>query len=279
LHRNNQFVMNNCLEPTTQQYVTTNGSPTGSQLLMAQGDTILVTIKDTLAGVEADLTDQTLQQSGSMVASGANGFVHNANTTDCTTQQFNFRPMFATASPGRIASWTALGANVSFASEIGHWELCGDANCNTKPDSNDADDTSCLTVRGIGGCIATDSDNDGVSYQTKWPDGNASHPSSITIGSPNSNGVGPLSASATNSSSYIHGYNTIGFRTSTAIAGTFYPFFSAAGTGRACTFNFGNDISGTTTNDFSKTAQYGTTRSNPCFPDFSWLVAVRSLLQ
>jgi hypothetical protein len=89
-----------------------------------------------------------------------------------------------------------------------------------------------------------------------------------------------LSVSAINASSYTQGYDTIAFRASTTIGGAFYPFFSQAGTGAACRFNFGNDIPGTTTNDFGKTAQYGPpTRSNPCVPDFSWLVAAQSVLE
>jgi hypothetical protein len=39
-----------------------------------------------------------------------------------------------------------------------------------------------------------------------------------------------------------------------------------AGTGASCVFNFGNDIPGTTTNDFGQRAQYGTTITNPYFP-------------
>jgi hypothetical protein len=46
----------------------------------------------------------------------------------------------------------------------------------------------------------------------------------------------------------------------------FYPFFSQAGTGSSCVFNFGNDIPGVTTTDFGKAAQYGTTIDNPCLP-------------
>ena len=37
----------------------------------------------------------------------------------------------------------------------------------------------------------------------------------------------------------------------------FYPFFSQLGRGVTCSFAFGNDIPGSTTNDFGKDAQYG----------------------
>src|SRR5712664_3996598 len=46
---------NNCLEPTTQQYITTDGTPGGTKLIMSNGDTIVVTITDTVNGLRADV--------------------------------------------------------------------------------------------------------------------------------------------------------------------------------------------------------------------------------
>ena len=210
----------------------------------------------------------------------------------CAKQAFTYHPMWNTAQPGQGLSWAGLPTpNVSFDAEIGHFELCPDSACATLPDN--ADDGvcsvtfqvckvnsdcptgetcnpqtagSCGTVRSIGGCGNPDLDQDGLSYQADWPDGTAAHPASVVIGSPNDDGVGPLSASGSSSTSYIQGYNSIQFATTESTATTFYPFYSQAGTGAACRFNFGNDVPGVTTNDFSQAAQYGTTITNPCFP-------------
>jgi hypothetical protein len=287
-----KFQVNNCLEPTTAQNVTTDGTPGGPKLLMSSGDSILVTIHDTANGIETDVDDLTSAATGSMVASGANGFVHNANQTDCTTTPFDFHAMYATASPGQGVPWASLGLNVGFDFEIGHYELCGDSSCSTLPDGGDEGTcsvstnqlckvdgdcpmgetcnvqtvASCGTVRGVGGCFDRDLDQDGTSYQADWPDGTAAHPSSVILGSADDRGVGPLSTSTTSTNTYDEGYNTITFRTTEGTSAPFYPFFSQAGTGASCRFNFGNDIPGTTTNDFGKAAQYGTTITNPCLP-------------
>jgi HYR domain len=266
LQNANTFQKNNCLEPTTQAFVTTDGTPGGSKLLMSNGDSILVTIHDTASGLETEVNDLTTATTGTMVASGANGFVHNANQTDCATTAFDFHPMYATASPGQVVPWASLAPNVSLDFEIAHWELCGDAACMTLPDGGDADDTNCSTVRGVGGCFGSDTDHDGTSYQADWPDGSASFPSTLIIGSADDKGVGPLSTSVSQTSNYDEGYPTIKFATTESIAAPFYPFFSQAGTGASCVFNFGNFISGVTTNDFGQAAQYGTTIDNPCLP-------------
>lgn len=261
----NNFQRNNCLEPTTAAYVTTNGSPGGTKLLMNNGDTIVVTITDTANGLRTDVNDVTTSSTGFMVASGANGYVHNANQTDCSTTPFDFHAMYATASPGQVVPWAALGPNVSADFEIGHFELCGDSGCSTKPDGNDTDDNGCQTVRGVGGCFGSDTDHDGTSYQADWPDGSASHPATIVLGSPNDLGVGPMNATIASPSTYDQAYDQITFQTTESTTAPFYPFYSQAGTGSGCRFNFGNDLPGTT-NDFSKAAQYGTTITNPCFP-------------
>jgi len=285
------FQKMNCLEPTTQQYVTTDGTTGGTRLLMSNGDTIVVTITDTPNGLRTDVNDTTSASTGFMVASGANGFVHNANQTDCTTAAFNFRAMYATAAPANVVPWLALSPNVSFDFEIGHNELCGDSTCATLPDGGDADETGtcsvtttqactqtsqcpsgetcnngCGTVRGVGVCINSDTDHDGTSYAADWPDGAASHPASLILGSADDKGVGPLTTSTTSTSTYDEPYNQIKFMTTEGTTGAFYPYFTQAGTGASCRFNFGNDIPGTTTNNFGKAAQYGTTITNPCLP-------------
>ena len=154
--------------------------------------------------------------------------------------------------------WATLRPNVGFDFEIGHFELCGDSGCSMLPDGADTDDTSCNTFRSIGGCTGKDSDRDGVCYTASWPDGTASHPASFIIGSPDDGGVGPMTSSTSNLTTFDEGYSQITFQTTESTATPFYPFFSQAGTGSACRFNFGNDIPGTTVLDFGKTAEYGT---------------------
>jgi len=255
----------NCEEPTTEAYVTTNGMVSGTALLMNTGDTIVVTIHDTANGLETDVDDVTTATTGFMVASAANGFLHNANLTDCTTTGFDFHPMFQTAAPGQVVPWATLAPNVAFDFEIGHFELCGDSACMTLPDG-DSDDVSCGTVRGIGGCFGSDLDHDGTPYLADWANGSGSFPDSLVLSNATNNGVGPLSTAVSSPSNYVQPYGTIKFATTEATTGTFYPFWSQAGTGTSCTFNFGNDIPAHTTNDFGQRAQYGTTITNPCGP-------------
>jgi hypothetical protein len=254
----------NCGEPITAAPITTDGTPGGPRLLMSPSDSIRITVNDTANGLQNIVEDLTSGKTGSMVASGANGFTQTAESTHavdpsatCPTQPFDYHPEYLTASTANNGSWIA--ANVDFSFEIGHGELCGNTSCSTKPDA-DADDNGCGTTLGVGICTGQDSDHDGMSYLADWPDGTANHPSSLIIGNVLDNGVGPLGFSG---GSYQAAYGKI-FIQNAPVAGAFYPFYSQAGTGHACVFNFGNDIPGTTTNDFGKTAQYGTTIDNPC---------------
>jgi len=285
--------------------ITADGNPNSPSFLMSSGDDLIVTIKDTTSGLRIDVNDVTANRTGFMVASGANGFWHNAAVnknrgscsgnhsafciTDadcpvgqtcsfCQTEPFDFHPMYSSATPNHVWNWAALRPNVAMAFEIGHWELCGNASCSILPDG-DSDDMGCGPLRGVGGCQVPDLDKDGASYQAKWPDGNASHPAPIVIGSPNLKGIGPMSAP--NAGTYAQPYAQVMFATTDGgPSGTaFYPFYSIAQSGQACRLNFGNDISGSTTNDFSKASQYGQPiMANPCYPDLSWLVAFALLM-
>ena len=254
----------NCGEPTTAAPITTDGTPGGPRLLMSPSDSIRIRIKDTANGLENDVEDLTSGTTGSMVASGANGFTQTTESSHavdasatCPTNPFSYHPEYLTASTSHNGSW--INANINFSFEIGHGELCGDTACSTKPDS-DSDDTGCGTILGIGLCAGGDLDHDGTSYVADWPDGTANHPGSLIIGNVLDDGMGPLSFSG---GSYQAAYGKVFFQPA-GVKGAFYPFFSQAGTGRSCVFNFGNDIPGTTTNDFGKAAQYGTTITNPC---------------
>jgi hypothetical protein len=63
-----------CHEPTTQAYVTTDGTPGGPKLLMNNGDNILVAIHDTANGLETDVNDLTTSTTGTMVAERSQRF-------------------------------------------------------------------------------------------------------------------------------------------------------------------------------------------------------------
>jgi hypothetical protein len=311
------FWSTHCFEPTWTTLLTTTGAVGGGNFLMAPGDSIIVTIKDTPDGLETDINDLTAKTTGSMVASIANGYRHNTSqsangvcsvttsticTTDsdcpggevcgCATEPFAYHPMFATAKTGQYVPWAGLHPNVSFDTEIGHYELCTDQACTNLPDNGDdgvcsktqqkctkdsecpmgetcnVQGRDCHVIAGVGGCGVEDLDQDGLSYQPDWPDGTTAHPQSIAIGAANDKGVGPLSPSTTVEGVYAEPYRTIEFETTEGTAAAaFYPFYSQNSTLAACLFNFGNDIPTATTNDFGKAAQYDAlTRTNPCIP-------------
>jgi len=88
--------------------------------------------------------------------------------------------MYSTSSEHTRVPWAAHSYNVAFSDEIGHFEYCnavtgegGDCTDNGEPALDD-DDTGCFTsavslLVKIGGCLATDNDFDGTSYQPVWP--------------------------------------------------------------------------------------------------------------
>jgi hypothetical protein len=105
--------------------------------------------------------------------------------------------------------WAAHSYNVAFSDEIGHFEYCANVNANgtcagdpSDPNGPDGDDVGCfghdasLRVR-VGGCVGTDNDFDGVSYQRTWPGSISNpvadlllHPQSILLSSAVFNGGG-----------------------------------------------------------------------------------------
>ncbi len=176
-----------------------------TDLFMSSGDVLTIDIHDGAAGLTTMVHDLTTGQTGSMTASAANGFAQvlfEPNSSTCHEAPYTFRPMYATSSEHTRVPWAAHSYNVAFSDEIGHFEYCnavseegGDCTSNGEP-SLDDDDTVCFspnfsTLVKIGGCIATDNDFDGVSYQPVWPgtDPNRGqdkkyHPSSVIFTSP-----------------------------------------------------------------------------------------------
>ena len=110
--------------------------------------------------------------------------------------------MYATSSEHTRVPWAAHSYNVAFSDEIGHFEYCDRANPHGKcvnPAPNDKKEgrrrrrllqRRTIALVQIGGCIATDNDFDGVSYQTTWPGsltdpaGPPLNPTSVLFSSP-----------------------------------------------------------------------------------------------
>jgi hypothetical protein len=142
-----------------------------------------VSIHDSPTGLVTEIHDLTMGESGSMTASVDNRFAQvnfEPNATTCTQTPYAFHPMYATSSEHTRVPWAAHSYNAAFSDEIGRFEFCDRANPLGKcvnpglNDKKDGDDVTCFNADEsplveIGGCIATDNDFDGVSYQSNWP--------------------------------------------------------------------------------------------------------------
>jgi hypothetical protein len=190
--------------PLSQTLATFTPNP-ATDLFMGSGDRLTIDIHDGAAGLVTSINDETTGQSGLMIASAGNGFAQvnfDPAATTCSQTPYAFRPMYSTSSEHTRVPWAAHSYNVAFSDEIGHFEYCTTANAagectsNNEPGGIDDDDVGCfnavdsLLVQ-VGGCIATDTDFDGVSYQKVWPgtDPNRGqdakyHPTSIEFTSP-----------------------------------------------------------------------------------------------
>jgi hypothetical protein len=168
--------------------------------LMNPGDLLRLHMFDTSNGLKITVDDLTAHTSGSMTASGSNGFgsvLFAPNAAHCTVQPHNYHPMYSTATPATRNFNAAHTGNISFADEIGHFEYCAAVRNDAlgtcaKPLGDDTnnpdnagpdpagDDVFCLpasasTLIKIGGCLNTDGDFDSVSYNFTWP-GSISNP-------------------------------------------------------------------------------------------------------
>ncbi|HEY6249467.1 MAG TPA: hypothetical protein VI685_05875 [Candidatus Angelobacter sp.] len=202
------------LEPDNFAFLTTNGisqfvadplstapnplftTVPGQMFKMNPGDKVRVTIRDTAAGLFAELQDLTTDITGSMTASIANGFAQVNFVPDpdpahpsvtCSSTPYAFHPQYATSSEHTRAVWTAHTVNVSVSDEIGHYELCSAVNREggacigtspADPTGPDFDDrTGCFSgaflalfgLKPIGACIFGDLDFDGTPYHFNWP--------------------------------------------------------------------------------------------------------------
>jgi hypothetical protein len=190
----------------------------GRDLLMNSGDNISVSMGDTPNGLRATISDRTTGATGSMTASAANGFgqvQYDPAGTSCVNLPYDFHPMYSTSSEQTRVIWAAHTYNISFTSEVGHFENCTgpnaipatpfglDASGNpvTCPAGNsegfgsnksptDGDDDFCFPGTEamrihINGCTDTNAGFDSLGYQPVWPDGNRGlHPESVLFSSP-----------------------------------------------------------------------------------------------
>ncbi|HEY6677266.1 MAG TPA: hypothetical protein VI411_00015 [Actinomycetota bacterium] len=221
---NNAACLNSVgIEPANFAFITKSGEPdsppapldlTGASfepdpttdLFMDAGDELAISIHDSPDGLVTQIDDRTSGESGSMTASVDNGFAQvnfEPNAATCTQAPYAFHPMYSTSSEHTRVPWAAHSYNVAFSDEIGHFEYCDRANVHGKcvnpgvgEDKKDGDDVACFNADEsllveIGGCIATDNDFDGVSYQPNWPGTGATpaldaalNPTSILFTSP-----------------------------------------------------------------------------------------------
>jgi hypothetical protein len=263
-----------------------------TDLFMNSGDQLTVNLQDTAHGLQIAINDLTTGQSGSMTASAANNFGEvkwDPSGSTCENIPYDYHPMYATSSENTRVVWAAHGYNVAYSDEIGHFEYCTGVNpqtlgCNgssvNDPASLDGDDFGCFSpaqsflVR-IGGCIATDTDFDGVNYQPgAWPgNGNdANTPAPITFSSP-----------LFNNGTSMQNYARVAFETDlprievasispnnncnrTSGAGcvnppngaNFYPFYNANTSGGLCAwYEGGTDTPHNTYQGGSSTAEFG----------------------
>lgn len=269
----------NCIEPINFAFIQRDGIPTGppgpansnlatftpngETLLMGQGHTLRITIEDTTGGLLTEVEDLTAHQFGFMIASSANGF-QNTDLHSCAGMNFTFRPEFSTAKIANSLPWGPGIINVDFSSETGHF-VAGPHG------DGDSDDPPCYRGPLVAGCLGADLDFDGTSYQRDWPDGSVDNATPVIIGSTLGHGIGPVSFSH---GSFTSAYPTMQFATLVAASepgckrngmgcyvpppgAAFYPFYALSAHGAACVLTFGNDIRGSTTNDFGRDKEYG----------------------
>ncbi|MFI5419164.1 MAG: hypothetical protein ACHQ2Y_09790 [Candidatus Lutacidiplasmatales archaeon] len=270
-----------CLEPTNFAFITNNGVPIGPPspqlsnystyngtnrhvLRMSGGDLLSVSIHDTRSGLFTGVHDLTSKKSGYMVASASNGFMA-TNIANCSGIPYTYHPEYSTAAQVNIVPWAALQLGVSLDIETGHFEL----------NDSDADDSYCgTTPTGVGSCLSTDWDFDGVPYTSGgWAtsvSANARHPSPINLlpvvghaFGPASNGsaypifefetdVGFTVNSTTNCSLLLPNQCGIPNKSQVPTFAGFYPYFSTYG----CQVLFGH-VAGSGVKNWGGAKEYG----------------------
>jgi hypothetical protein len=109
--------------PSPQEADESTFSPNNETLMMNQGDSLQVSVSDSPSGVTILIKDLTTGQTGTMVASAANGFM-NTDINTCGGTPFNFHAEYDTASQPNQVPWAALEGGVLMEDELGHFESC-----------------------------------------------------------------------------------------------------------------------------------------------------------
>jgi hypothetical protein len=273
----------------------TSGNPNNANtFFLNSGDRASVTLKDTSSGFTTTVHDNTTGQSGSMVASAANGFGHITYAptgSSCTDVPYTFHPMYSTSGPTTRVLWAAHTYNVAFSDEIGHFDFCTHINANTgacdglegvpgDQEPADGDDFACFpSVEALRypatGCAGTNTPGfDGVPYQKSyWPGSSGNTPTPILFSSPKT-GAGYATAypqfAFETDLSRIEAADLGGVCDRTTGAGcvnppvsddgtpVFYPYFSTVSTKSGCNFGLGASLKHTINNfGGSSSAEYG----------------------
>jgi hypothetical protein len=212
------------IEPVNFAFITLSGIPhappsplgatadtftphSSSDLFMNGGDDLVVDMHDTADGLITVIHDLTTHRTGSMLASAGNGFAQinfEPDPATCTESPYGFHAMYSTASEHTRVPWAAHTYNVAFSDEIGHFDYCSsvpvEGGACADPGADD-DMGYCFSASysllvPVGGCLDTDNDFDGTSYQNVWPGTNPNrgqdrkyHPTSVLFTSPLFNGT------------------------------------------------------------------------------------------
>ncbi len=301
------------LEPGNFAFVTRSGVPhappspllaTGdtytphlsSDLFMNGGDQLVVDIHDSSGGLVTVIHDLSTHQTGSMTASVANGFAQvnfDPSATSCSQTPYGFHPMYSTSSEHTRVPWAAHSYNVAFSDEIGHFDYCSSVPVeggDCADPGADGDMSGCFSAAfsllvPVGGCLATDYEFDGTSYQNVWPGTNRNqgqdrryHPTSVLFTSPLYNGSrnynrvafeADLPRIEANDFGGICNRNTGENCVNPPAGANFYPIFTTGGGDEhgnghgddhgSCVWQLGGTHIGGTTNTFggNSTAEYG----------------------
>jgi hypothetical protein len=231
-----------------------------------------------------------------MTASVANGFtqvVFDPTATTCSARPYAFHPMYSTSSEHTRVPWAAHSYNVSFSDEIGHFEYCDavDAeggNCTApggrdRGQAPDGDDAFCFSPASssrvqVGGCLATENDFDGTSYEKVWPGSTTPgqdarlHPQAVLFSTPTFNGFQHFqrngfeadlprieAADVIDPAFPPCDRNTGANCVNPPPNSQFYPIYTTRNTAFGCQWQFGGANIPGTTNTFggTSTAEYG----------------------
>jgi hypothetical protein len=182
-----------CEEPQTFAYLQRNGvpagppspqlsnisseTPNGQTLEMHPGDVLEMSITDPAAGFTTTIKDLTTHQTGTMVASAANGFM-DTDVNTCAGIPFTYHAEYSTAAPQNQVPWAALEGGVLMQQEIGHFESCNSVS-NSLPVSIDNGGSEGPDATGQGPCDPTtflcdNSTTEGVNGPVACPTNDAS---------------------------------------------------------------------------------------------------------